>query len=156
MADLTPKAPTPRGSRRRSEVRVPAVVRATLNNPIKGDTEGECTVDRDGLKQVLRELLEEETLYGFVEMGKKWQGGTIQLNPGNPDLQPKEIPIDTFFKKIVMIRDKLRVLESKLNSHDTLSGVEKVEMQQYISRAYGSLTSFNVLFDNQEDHFKSK
>ena len=113
-------------------------------------------MDRDGLKQVLRELMQEETVYGFVEMGDKWEGGTLEFKPSNSELQSKEIPIDTFFHKIVMVRDKLRVLEAKLNANDSLSSAEKVEMQQYISRAYGSLTSFNVLFKHREDNFSSK
>lgn len=156
VLDVTGKVPKARSPRQSSTNNEPAIVRATLNNPITGDTSGEFTVDRDGLKQVLRELMEEETVYGFVEMGKKWEGGTIQFNPANSELQSKEIPIDTFFKKIVMVRDKLRVLEAKLNSSDNLSSTDKVELQQYISRAYGSLTSFNILFKNKEDQFSSK
>jgi len=150
-----PKARSPRHSSTSSSDE-PAIIRATLENPITGDTSGDYTMDRDGLKQVLRELMEEETVYGYVEMGKKWEGGNIQLNPGNSELQSKEIPIDTFFKKIIMVRDKLRVLEAKLNSSDSLSAADKVEMQQYVSRAYGSLTSFNILFKNKEDQFSSK
>ena len=129
---------------------------ATLDDPVIGDTDGEYTMDRDGLKQVLRELLEEETMYGFPEMGGRWEDGTIVLKPASPDLQPKEIPIDAFFHKVVMVRDRLRVLESKINGQDKLSEQEKVELQTYISKCYGSLTSFNVLFKSKSDHFKSK
>ena len=113
-------------------------------------------MDRNGLKQVLRELLEEETLFGYPEMGSRWEGGTLVLKPADPELQAKEVPIDALFHKIVMIRDRLRVLEAKLNGNKNLSDAEKVELQQYISKAYGTLTTFNVLFSSKEDHFTSK
>ena len=130
--------------------------RATLKNPTQGNTEGEIDMDRDGLKEVLRELLEEETLYGYPEMAKKFQGGTILIKPADDELQPKEIPVETFFHKVVMVRDRLRVLEAKVNANDNLSSSEKVELQQYVSKAYGSLTTFNVMFRDKNDHFKSK
>ena len=88
-----------------------------------------------------------------VELGSKWDGGTILLKPGNPSLQAKEIPIETFFHKIVMVRDRLRVLEQNINSHAGLSNEDKVNLQQYITRIYGSLTSFNILFSEKEDYF---
>ena len=88
-----------------------------------------------------------------VELGSKWEGGTMVLKPGKPDLQTKEIPIETFFHKIVMVRDRLRVLEQNINSHAGLSDEDKVNLQQYITRIYGSLTSFNVLFSEKEDYF---
>jgi len=156
VEDVTGKGPKAGSPRHSSPPSTPAVIRATLDAPITGDTSGEFSVDRDGLKQVLRELMEEETVYGFVEMGDKWEGGTLEFKPSSSEVQSKEIPIDTFFHKIVMVRDKLRVLEAKLNANDNLSSAEKVEMQQYISRAYGSLTSFNVLFKHKEDNFSSK
>jgi len=78
------------------------------------------------------------------------------LKPGEEDLQSKEIPIDTFFHKIVMVRDRLRVLEQNINSHEKLSDSDKVHLQQYVSRIYGSLTTFNILFAKKEDHFSSK
>ena len=88
-----------------------------------------------------------------LELGEKWKGGTIELKPGNVNLKPKEIPIETFFHKIVMVRDRLRVLEQNINSHPVLSDEEKVNLQQYITRIYGSLTSFNILFADKEDYF---
>jgi len=88
-----------------------------------------------------------------VELGSKWEGGTLTITPGNPNLQAKEIPIETFFHKIVMVRDRLRVLEQNINSHTGLSDEDKVNLQQYITRIYGSLTSFNVLFSDKEDFF---
>ncbi len=95
-------------------------------------------------------------LHEEIEMGDKWDGGNLILEPGNTDMQSKTIPIDTFFHKIVMVRDRLRVLEQSINSSSTLSEQEKVGMQQYISKAYGSLTTFNVLFANKGDQFSSK
>ena len=88
-----------------------------------------------------------------VELSAKWEGGTLTLTPGNPNLQAKEMPIETFFHKIVMVRDRLRVLEQNINSHTGLSDQDKVNLQQYITRIYGSLTSFNVLFSDKEDFF---
>lgn len=89
-----------------------------------------------------------------VELGSKWTGGTLLMKPGSSELQSKEIPIDTFFHKIVMVRDRLRVLEQNINSHKTLTDEEKVDLQQYITRIYGSLTTFNVLFKNTDQQFK--
>lgn len=89
-----------------------------------------------------------------VPLGEKWEGGTMSLQPANLDLNPKEIPVETFFHKIVMLRDRLRVLEQNINSSKSLSDEEKVNMQQYITRIYGSLTTFNVLFSEKEHYFK--
>ena len=88
-----------------------------------------------------------------VELGKKWHGGILILQPANKDLKPKEIPIEAFFHKIVMMRDRLRVLEQNINSHTGLLDEEKINMQQYITRCYGTMTTFNILFDEKEDFF---
>ncbi|MEP6700747.1 MAG: hypothetical protein ABJA85_05505, partial [Bacteroidota bacterium] len=88
-----------------------------------------------------------------VPLGDKWIKGMILLQPADKSLKPKEIPIDIFFHKIVMLRDRLRVLEQNINSNKTLTGEEKVNLQQYITRCYGSLTTFNVLFKNKEQWF---
>ena len=88
-----------------------------------------------------------------VELGEKWKDGTLTMKPGKAGLQEKEMPIETFFHKIVMVRDRLRVLEQNINSHTVLSDEDKVNLQQYITRIYGSLTSFNVLFSEKEDYF---
>lgn len=88
-----------------------------------------------------------------VPLGDKWVGGKIILEPGSPDLKGKEIPIETFFHKIVLVRDRLRVLEQNINSNDKLSDEEKINIQQYITRCYGSLTTFNELFKRPEDKF---
>ena len=87
-----------------------------------------------------------------VDLGDKWEGGTLILKPYDDSLKPKEIPIETFFHKIVMVRDRLRVMEQRINSSN-LTDEEKVNLQQYITRIYGSLTTFNVLFKYKEDHF---
>lgn len=88
-----------------------------------------------------------------VPLGTKWKGGTMILKPGDESLKGKEIPIETFFHKIVMVRDRLRVLEQNVNKSKNLSDVEKANLQQYITRIYGSFTSFNVLFASRDDYF---
>jgi hypothetical protein len=87
-----------------------------------------------------------------VELGDKWDGGTMILQPKDSSMKPKEIPIDAFFHKIVMVRDRLRVMEQRVNASN-ISDEEKVNLQQYITRIYGSLTTFNVLFKYKEDYF---
>jgi hypothetical protein len=86
-------------------------------------------------------------------MAPRFEGGTLIIRPGKSDAQEKTIPLDVFFHKITMARDRLRVLEQKLNAHPKLSGEDKVELQQYVTRVYGSLTSFNVLFKDKDDWF---
>ena len=88
----------------------------------------------------------------ITDLGGKWTGGKLIFQPGNPELKPYELPIETFFHKIVMVRDRLRVMEQRINSSD-LSDEDKVNLQQYITRIYGSLTSFNVLFKSKEVGF---
>lgn len=87
-----------------------------------------------------------------VHMAAKWTDGVMILKPGDEDLQSKELPIETFFHKIVMVRDRLRVMEQRVNSSN-LTEQEKVNLQQYISRIYGSLTTFNILFRDKKDSF---
>ena len=88
-----------------------------------------------------------------VELGDRWKGGMLILKPGSEELKPKEIPISTFFHKVIMIRDRLRVLEQRINSSEYLQPDDKVNLQQYITRIYGSLTTFNVLFKDKDDYF---
>lgn len=89
----------------------------------------------------------------LVPLGDRWKNGTMLLQPADKSQKPKEIPIDVFFHKLVMARDRLRVLEQQLNAHKGLSDEEKVNLQQYITRIYGTFTTFNVLFKNKEHWF---
>jgi hypothetical protein len=106
---------------------------------------------REELADLLRELIREETPH--VPLAGKWEGATVVLRPRDPALQPKEIPVDALLHKVVMIRDRLRVLEQKVNSHERLSDADKVELQGYVTKCYGSLTTFNVLFRDEKDRF---
>ncbi len=106
-------------------------------------------------KSLIRILTTYNGIQHKVDLADKWHNGTMILKPQDEGLQNKEIPIETFFHKIVMVRDRLRVMEQRINS-SKLSDEEKVNLQQYISRIYGSLTSFNVLFKFKADHFKGE
>ncbi|MGC3998501.1 MAG: hypothetical protein QM767_13970 [Anaeromyxobacter sp.] len=106
---------------------------------------------REEFAQAIREALREEGTP--VRLSPRWEGGTVVLKPGDAATAAKEIPLDSLFHKIVMIRDRLRVLEQKLNGHDKLSDADKVELQQYVTRCYGSLTTFNLLFKDEREKF---
>jgi hypothetical protein len=117
------------------------------------DRAGDPELDR--LKRAVREVLGD---YGWLdvelELGKRWVGGVLRLVPGKTDTQAKEIPLEAFFKKIIGVRDRLRVLEQKINSHPGLSAEDKLELEGYITRCYGSLTTFNVLFAAEESRLR--
>ncbi|MBS1733249.1 MAG: hypothetical protein JST02_08135 [Bacteroidetes bacterium] len=104
-------------------------------------------------KSLLKILRLWNGLSEIVPLGDRWIGGTVIIQPADKTLKPKEIPIGDFFHKIVMLRDRLRVLEQNINSNKKLSDEDKVNMQQYVTRCYGSLTTFNLLFKNKENWF---
>ncbi len=117
---------------------------------LEGDVD---TVSFFDIESSLTKILEKwSDTHEKVALADKWRGGKLIMEPGDA-LANKEIPIDTFFHKIVMVRDRIRVMEQKINSSKNLDDQEKVDLQQYITRIYGSLTSFNVLFKNKSDHF---
>ena len=125
--------------------------------PIVSERERTASVMSDSanidLEMLLRRIIREETGITPVTPAEKWRGGTLALRPGNPQLQEKTWPIETFFHKVVMLRNRLRTLEQQLNATDLPEDV-KVKLQGYISGCYGSLTSFNVLFADEGDQFK--
>ncbi|MEM8527737.1 MAG: hypothetical protein AAGG68_24055 [Bacteroidota bacterium] len=104
-------------------------------------------------KSLIKVLRNYNGLKEEVALGDKWEDGTLILQPKDSSLKEKELSIESFFHKIVMVRDRLRVMEQRINSSKNLSDEEKVNLQQYLTRIYGSLTSFNVLFKYKEDHF---
>lgn len=108
---------------------------------------------QDTVNATIEKLGLEKPESAAVEMAGRWQKGKMVMHPADPALQSKEVPLETFFHKIVMVRNQLRVLEQKINAHEKLSDEEKVEMEQYITRCYGSLTTFNVLFREKEGGF---
>jgi hypothetical protein len=110
-------------------------------------------MDADEFREVLRDVIREELGVGDVPLGQRWQGGEVILKPGKEGTQEKRVPIEALFRKIIGIRDKLRVLEQKVNSHPKLSEEDKLTMQQYVTQCYGSLTTFNVLFADRADQF---
>lgn len=124
-----------------------------IDEPENADKSNEGLSLKD-VERVIADVLDRHgSLQQIVPLGNKWNGGTMSLQPANLDLKPKEIPVETFFHKIVMVRDRLRVLEQSINSSKSLNDEEKVHIQQYITRAYGSLTTFNILFAEKEHYF---
>lgn len=139
--------------------------RRTIAPEAAGLEPGEAQAELTGLTLPLKQLIEQTlaALSGQLGLEKpdavvaqlavRWHRGKIVMHPADPTLQTKEIELEVFFHKIVMLRNQLRVLEQKINAHERLSDAEKVEMQQYITRCYGSLTTFNLLFKEKEDQF---
>ena len=147
VAAAVPAAPA-RPTRQVRNV-APVVVRRPKEVEEPVDLGGELAMTRQELMDIFREATGDVD----VPLAPKWEGGMIQIIPGNRELQAKELPIDALFHKVVMIRDRLRTLEQRINSHAKLSDAEKLELQQYVTRIYGSLTSFNLLFRDRGDQF---
>jgi hypothetical protein len=136
-----------------AEVAAGIPVSREANGAEPGPADSEDEMIHEEIKGAVREALKELMGLGDAELGGRWAGGTLILRPGREGTKEKEIPLDVFFHKIVMVRDQLRVLEQKINSHPTLTDEEKVGLQHYITRCYGSLTTFNVLFGSDEPKF---
>ena len=138
-----------RAPRPRREREVPPPPARIPDGPV-----GELEMTREELKALIREAMDEERGGGVAPLAPRWEGGSAVLKPADPALQPKELPLEAFFHKVVMIRDRLRVLEQKINASPNLTDAEKVDLQGYITGCYGSLTTFNVLFRDREDGFR--
>jgi hypothetical protein len=150
-----------------AEVRFDDALR-TVDPERSGMTPAEATASLSELHMPLEQLMQTtvETVLDRLgyenpnavieQLGARWHRGKLTLHPADPTLQTKEVPLEVFFHKLVGIRNQLRVLEQKINGHSNLSDGEKVELQQYITRSYGSLTTFNLLFKTKEDQFSSK
>ena len=113
-------------------------------------------IDYGQLKQALRDVLAEEGATSHPPLANRFRGGTLLLKPADEGLDAKEIPIEDFFGKVVRVRDQLRVLEQKLNNHPKLSDDERRQMQGYVTRCYGTLTTFNLLFQEKADQFRGQ
>lgn len=148
-------APPAKATRQRSGETRRSSGGATAHEPETFDfelPEDLLAMDKDEFKSILTQVIREELGTRPVELGGRWQGGELVLTPGKKETAEKRVPIETFFHKIVMIRDKLRVLEQKVNS-SKLPDEDKVQLQQYVTACYGSLTTFNVLFAERADGF---
>jgi hypothetical protein len=154
-------------SEQTAEVRFSDVMR-TVDPDMSGLVPAEPGMTVTGLEQPLKQFVEatvEEVIErlgveisdtAVTELGVRWNKGKVVLHPSDPTLQTKEVPLEVFFHKLVGVRNQLRVLEQKVNAHTILTDGDKVEMQQYITRCYGSLTTFNILFKSKDGQFSSK
>jgi hypothetical protein len=145
--EARPRAAHPRSSREPS-TSGPAPARVPFTLP-----EDLLEMDEESFRRVLTEVIRDELGVGDASIAGKWDGGEVILKPGKDGLQEKRIPLDALFHKVVMIRDRLRVLEQKINGHPKLGADDKIQMQQYVTACYGSLTTFNVLFADKKDQF---
>ena len=145
---------SPEARERRAPAAVAPVVRAKVRLP--DGPVGELEMTRDQLKELIREAMDEERGGAEVPLARKWEGATIIIKSADAEIQPKELPVDALLHKVVMVRDRLRVLEQKINAHPKLADTEKVDMQSYITKCYGSLTTFNVLFRDRQDQFQGE
>lgn len=126
-----------------------------LLTPGEATTTGSSSISISDIEAALDTVLERRLHeMQLVPMGNKWNSGKLIMKPGDSSLQEKEVPIETFFHKIVMVRDRLRLIEQKINAHKILTDEEKVDLQQYVTAIYGSLTTFNVLFREAHHQFK--
>ncbi|MGN6421158.1 MAG: hypothetical protein ACTHMC_26830 [Pseudobacter sp.] len=126
---------------------------SNLDEIIPDNVTEEIETHSDVEKSLLKILRLWNGVSEVVHLGDKWKGGIMLLQPADKSQKPKEVPVEVFFHKIVMLRDRLRVLEQQVNGHKQLSDEDKVNLQQYITRIYGTLTTFNVLFRNKEQWF---
>lgn len=124
-----------------------------LDEIIPENVTEEVETHSDMEKSLLRILRQWAEVSEVVPLGERWMGGTMLLQPADKSQKPKELPVEVFFHKIVMLRDRLRVMEQQINAHKKLTDEDKVNLQQYITRIYGTLTTFNVLFKNKEHWF---
>lgn len=146
----------------RASARLPAPRTVTTTDPLPLVTDRERTFppvslsdSEIDLELLLRRVIREETGLTAVVPAAKWRGGTLVLRPADPSLQEKTWPIETFFHKVVMLRNRLRTLEQHVNASD-MPDDAKVKLQTYITGCYGSLTTFNLLFAEEEDQFKGQ
>ena len=152
---------------RTAEIRFDDATR-TLAPDTSGITTAEANVSVSGLDIPLKQFVD-TTIESVLErlgyekpdcvveqLGVRWHNGKMVLHPSDPTLQTRDVPLEVFFHKLVGVRNQLRVLEQKINAHEKLTDGEKVEMQQYVSRCYGSLTTFNLLFRSKDEQFSSK
>lgn len=145
-------APRPRATRK-PRATIPGLP-AGAREPLEFELPEELLdMNAEEFREILRDVIRDELGVVDVELGGRWQGGEMILKPGKEGTQEKRVPIEALFNKIVMIRDKLRVLEQKINANAKLTAEEKIQMQQYVTGCYGSLTTFNVLFANKGDAF---